>query len=95
MGLRRPGRSASNATAITAVNSGMVADNIADSPGDKRSIASTKNALDTVVIDSEIHQTASHCWRVFGNRSPRAKATSKRKGAPTVARRAARAKGDV
>ena len=42
-------------TAIIAVNSGMVADSIADKPGDNREIARTRNPLDTVVIESEIH----------------------------------------
>ena len=82
-------------TAIIAVNSGMVADSIADKPGDNREIARTRNPLDTVVIESEIHHTAAHCCRVRGSRSPRMNTTARRTGAPTVVRRAARAKGVV
>ena len=51
----------STSTAMMAVKRGIVAESIAAKPGERRDIPRTRNPLDTVVIESEIHQTANHC----------------------------------
>jgi hypothetical protein len=68
---------------------------MAETPADKYETPITKNKLETVVIESEIHQIANHCSRLRGNFSFLNKTKASRNGAPTLVLNAANDSGVV